>query len=453
MSKITDHLYFASPAWLQNLLISGYGYNLYRKRYTGIYHSSLEKIEESLHWSQEKSRHYQGEQLHNIVKHCRQHILYYQKVFAEYGLHENDITSPADITKLPILSKQTLREQGHLFRLPGTKPYMVQHTSGSTGTPLSLWVNEYTYKLAMALLVNHEENHGVPFGGRRATFAGRMLKRADDLKPPFSRYNRAENQQLFSSYHLNSSTFPHYRAELNRFQPEEIIGYPSAICDLATQYLQTDCKPEFALKAIITNSETLLAWQRERIESVFNCRVFDYYGTAEYVLFAGQGTDGLYHLNPIIGITEVICDNPQEKTGRLTATTLTNKLMPLLRYDLGDTAEKSSLSEETTVHELRAINGRVDDYIETPDGRKIGRIDHIFKGLKGIQEAQVVQNTLNHCTINLVASASTPTMNQTTLKNNFNSRTGGNIELTINFVSHIHRGANGKFKSVIGLDK
>lgn len=453
MSNITERLYYAAPIWLQNALISTYGYNLYRKRYTGVYNTCLEEIRDSLNWSPEKIQQHQGEQLHNIVKHCRLNIPYYQTLFADYSLHENDFTQPFDIMKLPILSKQILRENSNLFQLPDTKPFMTQHTSGSTGTPLALWVNEKTYKLAMALLVNHEENNGIAFGARRATFAGRMLKQANDLKPPFSRYNKAENQRLFSSYHLNDKTFSHYKIELDKFQPEELIGYPSAICDLATHYQQSNSKPNFQAKAIITNSETLLAWQRERIESVFNCRVFDYYGTAEYVLFAGQQNDNLYHLNPIIGLTEVICDSPKDLTGRLTATTFTNYAMPLLRYELGDTAEKLSSTDTTIVNQLKAINGRIDDYIETPDGRRIGRIDHIFKGLTGIREAQVIQDKKDHCTIKVSLQKNDSSFDKNHLIENFKVRTGGDINVTIIEVNTIPRGANGKFKSVILLDK
>lgn len=63
--------------------------------------------------------------------------------------------------------------------------YTIQYTSGSLGAPLALKFDEYTYKLAMALLVHHEQPPCVDFGSKSATFAGRMLKPADDIKYPF----------------------------------------------------------------------------------------------------------------------------------------------------------------------------------------------------------------------------------------------------------------------------
>ncbi|MBU2875234.1 hypothetical protein [Marinobacter salexigens] len=450
MKSFTEAIYYRSPTLLQNLLVSAYGYKLYHKRYAGsLYRDIMEKVRLSRSWSSEEIEAYQSERLHEMVKHCRLNIPYYQQQFSEHGIHENDITATEHITRLPILQKETLKENSQLFSQPGTKPFMLQHTSGSTGTPLALEVDERTYKLAMALLVDHEETHGVPFGAKRATFAGRMLKPADDMKPPFSRFNRAENQKLFSSYHLNGKTFPHYQKELDQFQPIELIGYPSAIYDLASQYQNSDSKPGFQPKAIITNSESLLVWQRETIESVFGCTVYDYYGTAEYVMFAGQDKAGVYQPNPLIGIAEVDVRSDTIDTGNLLATSLSNRQMPLLRYNLGDTATLANANHPTVgTPTLKSINGRIDDYIETRDGRFVGRIDHIFKGVSGVREAQVVQVFPGSATVKLVKDSSS-SFNETSLISNCKQRLGDDFQIAIEFVSEIERGKNGKFRSVV----
>lgn len=452
--KIAEKIYYRCPSLLQNFLISAYGYKLYQKRYKGLYHDIRKELEEIKESSAPEIKAFQEERLHQMVTYCANQIPYYQKLFAEHGVHPNDITTIQNLKKLPILHKQTILEQSHNFRSKDAlKPFMVQHTSGSTGTPLALEVDERTYKLAMALLVDHEETHGVPFGSRRATFAGRMLKPADDMKPPFSRFNQAENQRLFSSYHINENTFPNYKKELDKFQPEELIGYPSAIYDLAVHYLKSDSKPCFQPKVVITNSETLLLWQREKIESVFGCPVYDYYGTAEYVMFAGQDNTGIYQPNPIIGITEVEIASDSNDTGRLLATSLTNRQMPLLRYNLGDTATLTNASGETIgTPGLKSINGRIDDYIETNDGRLIGRIDHIFKGVEGIKEAQVQQHFPGKAIIVIVKNA-LKEINENRIKDNFRERTGEGFEIKIRYQDSIVRGNNGKFRSVVKTNK
>ncbi|MFC4258494.1 phenylacetate--CoA ligase family protein [Marinobacter lacisalsi] len=451
MASLQEQIYNSSPVWLQNVLVSAYGYRLYRKRYAGVFEDIRELLRHSRTWSQQETEAWQAEQLHNMITHCRHTVPYYQRLFAEYGLHENDFTNIKDVQKLPILTKATLRKNIDSFRSTEGRPYIVQHTSGSTGTPLALEVDEYTYKLAMALVVDHEEFHGVPFGAPRATFAGRMIQRADRMKPPFARYNRAENQTLFSSYHLNDGTFPWYKDALNHLRPREIIGYPSAISDLASHYQKTDTRPSFTPTVIITNSETLLSWQREKIETVFNCPVYDYYGTAEYVLFAGQENGHDYRLNPIIGITEIVdINNEPAFDGRLIANTLSNKIMPLLRYEIGDSGvaiKRSSTSP--TCHTIKQVTGRVDDYIKMPDGRCLGRLDHIFKGVQGLIEAQIIQSSPDHCTIKAVFESAPSNTQLDTLTRNFQDRTASQLKLTIQLVDSIPRGKNGKFRSVV----
>lgn len=446
-----ENIYYSSPVWVQNALVSALGYRLYRKRYSGCFHQIRALLSEARQWTESQRLTYQNEKLYEMVRFCRHNVPYYQKLFAEHGLHEQDITHVGDLHKIPVLNKDTLRQAPDEFRAAGSKPFILQNTSGSTGTPLTLAVDETTYKMAMALVVDHEEFHGVPFGARRATFAGRMVQRANDLSPPFWRFNRAENQRLYSSYHLNKDTFPFYREDLDSFAPLELIGYPSAISDIAGYYETTDTRPRFKPKAIITNSETLLSWQRERIENVFQCPVRDYYGTAEYVVFAGQDEDGRYQINPTLGLTEVLTSESNKRQGDIIATSLTNHCMPLLRYRVGDSATLVDDNEgEGYVHTVLAgINGRLDDYIETPDGRRIGRIDHIFKGLSGIKEAQVIQESQAQCTILIVKDTEGSFVDEQILQDNFHTRTGPEVKLFIKYVPEIPRSANGKFKSVV----
>ena len=454
MSSKFESLYYRCPVWMQNTLVSLMGYRLYQKRYTGMYREVRRLIEHARSWSAAEKASYQDEHLHRMVRHCRQHVPYYQQLFAELGLHENDITSVQDLPKIPILNKDTLRARAGDFTAIGEKSFIQQNTSGSTGTPLTLAVDERTYKMAMALVVDHEEYHGIPFGARRATFAGRMVQRAENMSPPFSRYNRAENQRLYSSYHLNDETFPAYRQDLDRFAPEELIGYPSALSEIATYYQNTNSTPGFRPKAIVTNSETLLAWQRERLEQVFGCPVRDYYGTAEYVVFAGQDRDGIYRTNPVLGITEVLPGTEQAYTGDIVATTLTNTCMPLLRYRVGDSATvlDEGAGNEVQRNALSSINGRIDDYIETPDGRRLGRLDHVLKGVSELLEAQIVQEAGGNCVIYLVTNGALSEETASIVEHNFRARVGSEIPLKIQQDKEIPRGPNGKFKNVIRIN-
>lgn len=455
MTGFAEKIYASSPIFIQNLLVSLMGYKLYYRRYTGSVAAQIWRdLERIASMDRQQIESFQNERLAAMIKHCAAHVPYYQQLFATQGIQPSDINGIADLHKLPVLKKDEVRKYTEQFRSTAASPFMVQNTSGTTGTPLSLWVDEYTYKLAMALLVQHEKNYGVEFGDRRATFAGRMIQPISSMKPPFSRYNRAENQRIFSSYHLNTKTFGCYEQELNKFAPKEIIGYPSSIYELAFQYKQHNKKPTFKPTAIITNSETLLGWQRELIEEVFDVQIRDYYGTAEYITFAGQCSHGHYHLNPLLGITEITDDNGVAVTdveGIVTTTTLTNYAMPLLRYQIGDRAALSLSAcpcGDATAH-LTHVLGRMDDVVITSQGTKIGRLDHIFKGSLAIKEAQIVQKSPTLCHVRVVKADANTTLDLDAIKTNLIERTATDMQVEVLLVDQIEKTKAGKFKGVI----
>lgn len=449
MSKSAD-IYLRSPVWLQKAIVLGYGYKLYSKRYTGCFRNILAEVEASHSWSEKQARDFQNEQLHQIIKHSFATVPYYKKIAAEYSLSPSQFTSFSDLKKLPVLDKHALRASPNDFVSDQAgKPYAVTHTSGSTGTPLYVHNDEYTYKLAMALLVDFEQRNGVGFGERRASFAGRMIQRTDDRTPPFWRFNKAENQLLFSVYHLNDATFEAYADKLDAFIPKELIGHPSALANLADHYQRFNRAPTFKPSLIVTNSENLLDWQRDKIENTFSCNVKDYYCTAEYAIFAGQGNDGIYETSPLLGMAEFQPIEGDGETYNLLATSLTNRTMPLLRYSIGDTAIPADQAQLLTgAPRISAIEGRIDDYLETKDGRKIGRVSQALKGVPGVKEAQFVQSQPGIATINVVC-ADNSRANEKQLIQQAKHWLGSDFEVLVQFLDSIPRGRNGKFKFVV----
>ncbi len=456
-------MFYRLPVWLQNLSISSYGYYLYRKRYAGAFQSLLAEAIENQTKSTSELAAYKDRKFRDLVKHACTTVPYYQTWLDNAGITEHDLDhefqSIADLTKLPVVEKAEIKAAPQLFisKAKGCRPYFTQTTSGSTGSPLTAYVDETTYKAAMALLAAHEISNGVAFGAVRATFAGRMIKPIDNKAPPYHRYNRAERQYFFSSYHLDIDTIASYVDTLNTIQPAEIIGYPSAIYNLAYLMELRDLRFDFDLKLVVTNSETLLSWQRETIENTLNTPVRDYYGTAEYVVFANQCSARNYHFNPLLGHPEVL-DQEQKsvrgEAGDLVVTSLSNRAMPLLRYKVGDTAilAAEACSCGSSMDTMAQVIGRVDDYVVTPDGRKIGRLDHVFKGMKNLREAQIKQHSLSDLEVLLVKTDTLEPLDEVKLQSNIRERLGDQIKVRLSYVDLIERGSNGKFKSVIGID-
>src|SRR5690606_16808615 len=143
-------------------------------------------------------------------------------------------------------------------------------------------------------------------------------------------------------------------------------------------------------------------FQRAIIKEAFHCPVINTYGMSELVCGASECEKGSMHLWPEAGILEVMEDDqdcviPTPKTGRFISTGFLNFDMPLIRYETGD---RGSLKSGTcdcgrNLPMINEIVGRMDDVVITPDGRKIGRLDPIFKVDIPIIEAQIIQEKMD----------------------------------------------------------
>jgi phenylacetate-CoA ligase len=98
---------------------------------------------------------------------------------------------------------------------------------------------------------------------------------------------------------------------------------------------------------------------------------------------------------------------------------------------------------------IEEIVGRADDSIRLPDGRSLGRLDHLFKGVEGILEAQIRQDRLDAIAMLVVPTATFGNHTRETLRANVRHRLGDEVALEIRLVDSIPRNGNGKFKGVV----
>jgi phenylacetate-CoA ligase len=139
-----------------------------------------------------------------------------------------------------------------------------------------------------------------------------------------------------------------------------------------------------------------LAYQRNAIEEAFGAPVWDRYGTAEFAVSMTECRERNLHVDMEYCIVEVEVREETEEyvRGPLLVTGLANNVTPFLRYRIGDggTKLKSPCPCGRAGDVFLDVDGRSDDYVVTPDGRKIGRLDHIFKDQRGVIEAQIRQD-------------------------------------------------------------
>jgi phenylacetate-CoA ligase len=197
---------------------------------------------------------------------------------------------------------------------------------------------------------------------------------------------------------VSLKTAPHYIAALQTHKPQWMTGYGSAMAALAENALSAGLKP-FRLNAVIASGDTLGPGMRDRIEQFFQCKCFDHYGQSEGVAMAMECQYGRMHVLPNLGFIEIVRDDGSAcdpgEVGEIVATGLMNEAMPLIRYRLGDYAAWAA--DQTCAcgnrqPALARLEGRVDDYLVTQDGRQIGRLSTALKRSPSVHSAQIVQD-------------------------------------------------------------
>ena len=356
-----------------------------------------------------------------------------------------------------ILEKREVRGRHEEFvsEVASARKCITVFTSGTTGSPLEVVATKSSVAQNFAFFSGFLRQHGLDPFARSATFAGRLIVPRSQNAPPYWRCNYAMRTWLFSSYHIGLRTIPAYLKQLEKVEPTYIDSYPSSVYAIARYIVENRVKHSVRPIAIVTSSEVLTRRQREIIEEAFKCPVFDQYGSAEMVVFAAQCGSGSYHLHPLYGIAEVV--NEQGRTcdpgepGDLVVTGLINDAMPLIRYRIGDCAalRATPCTCGSTFPALSEVLGREDDYIITPEGNFVGRLDPLFKGLKGLVEAQIVQDSVERIEVLIVPSGEFDEHAQATLIGSLRERVGDRMEIRLRTVEAIPRTANGKFRSVI----
>jgi phenylacetate-CoA ligase len=265
--------------------------------------------------------------------------------------------------------------------------------------------------------------------------------------PPFWVYNYASCQLYLSSLHIAEWSVTDYVNALVKYQPKCMIGYTNSIYQIAL--FMKECNQVFKLKAVITNAEPLYEYQEKIIAEAFECPVVETYGQAELVSFASRFPDGKIYESLEMGVTEIIDINQYEdgEYGRLIATGMLNKAMPLIRYDTNDLISNAKYHEDGSLPEYGKILGRRDDVIILEDGRKIVQIDGIFTSELNILQGQIIQEDYTKFTIKLVPALNWRDENKNIIRNSLIQRLG-NVDIKIEICNEIEKTWVGKFRVI-----
>lgn len=295
--------------------------------------------------SEEQLRKVQNERLQALMQHCYANVPYYTRVFDEWGLKPEDICCREDLQKLPILTKQMVREHYDelVSRDAAKRHYQKGSTGGSTGTPLKFMKDTPTWNMAWASSFRAWEWYGFHVGERLMTLGGNSLvtkKKKLTPKDIFDLYIM-RNMKRSSAEVDDAAMQAHYEAYM-AYKPKAMRGYASSLVILA-RYIKKMGLPVVPMTCVLTTGEILMPEYRKTLQEVFKCPVYDEYGAGDGGVDAHECLlqDGL-HISEERCVIEITDKDgnvlPDGEIGYVTTTDLGNYVFPFLRYQVGDMA-------------------------------------------------------------------------------------------------------------------
>jgi phenylacetate-CoA ligase len=380
-------------------------------------------------------------------------------LFNSLNIDPTSMTLVEDWSRLPILEKDMLRSKYNdlISEAEHSRRAKQNHSGGSTGKPVSFLTDLTLYEIMAANM--------------RLIFSWAGWKPGDmvlhlwgggDKKLPLPFWDHMKvllnGYLVLPVYSYDENIFKQWWEVLKKYQPTIIYAYPSVAADFSKWLEEKGYQPE-RVKGVFCSAEVLFPNHRNIIERVFNCKVFNQYGSRETPCVACECPEGNMHLFVDLNRVEFL-DQPENPSGpkRIIVTPHENYAQPLLRYDLGDFgAPKEGVCPCGRGYPLMEMNlGRQNDHISTRDGRIIypSFFIHLLDGKKWIRRFQFRQ--LNADNLDLVLEIDSSLNVQeyadrlsSEILPKLHSMMGGGIKFKVRIVPVIERTVSGKHRFVI----
>lgn len=418
---------------------------------------ALRFLLESQRWERRRLEELRDRKLARLVEHAHAASPHYRRMMEERGVSPADVRGLADLPKLPILTREILREHGDALRMRGDIAVETTATGGTTGSPIrvvrdragSVWQRACYWRGLGWGGLRLGEPFVQLFGGTLGIARARRLERARSW---FS------GKRFLPAFELGPQNVARYLDAVRGFGARFLIGYTSAVYLLASHAERSGAR--LALDAVFPTAEPLLESWRDTIARAFGGAVLPYYGCGEiqslgYSCPAAEAP--IYHTCDEHSVIEVEPPGGGASLvgeGPFLVTDLDNHALPMIRYRNGDAGALGPPGCRCgrSLGRVMRIDGRVNDVLYTTGGVAIsGAIGpHAFKMVAGVEQFQIVQRRPGQVAIAIVrlpgyaAAAEEPKIDRI-----FRQHLGVGAEIEIRYVDSIPRTPAGKARFII----
>jgi phenylacetate-CoA ligase len=340
-------------------------------------------------WPRARLLDFQRRRLRATVRHAIAHSPYYRRVIGDVG--KGDVR----LHELPILTKTTLMAEfdrivtdrrlhladaeRHLAGERAGEPllgeYRVVASGGTTGLRGVVVYDQPAWEVAVASILRLLEVQGIAAATRVLGIGSPTPLHMTNRLFAELRAGRADAPRLAVTTPLREVV-----EALNAYRPEAVITYPSFVRRLAEE--QRAGRLRIAPRQFCTAAETLTQDVRDLARETWGAAVLNAYGATEANLIGMEcpWTTGL-HVPEDLLVLEVVDENdrpvpPGVAGHKLLVTTLFNRTMPFIRYELSDlvTVAEGPCRCGRPHLRLASVQGRREDVLSLP-ARNGGRVD------------------------------------------------------------------------------
>lgn len=358
--------------------------------------------------SRDEIEAFRARRLRELVRFSAERVPFYRAAFGKAGLEPGDVTDPVHLPRLPVLTKQDLRDSFDALRVAGYRgTTYTMKSSGSTGTQTTVLIdkacNDEVFATQLLFWSWGGFRMGQPHLQTGMSLARGTTKRLKDIVFRCS---------YTSAFDLTDSAAESMLKRIDAHGIRALFGYASSLYVLA-RYLERRGLQRH-MSSIFTWGDSLFPHYREVIERTFGCRVNDCYGLGEGLQCAAQCEEHDALHEAMHGVIIEIVDHdgqpvPAGALGRVVVTRLTPGPMPLLRYDTGDVAHfvEGPCPCGRALRRISRIQGRATDIVTTPGGDRliVHFFTQIFEMIPEIAQFQVRQERPESITVLYVKGA------------------------------------------------
>lgn len=410
----------------------------------------FDDIRDRLHGPREAVEEYRLGVLVRLLEHAYRTTVAYRERLDAAGLGSSGVRTAGDLGAIAVVTKDEMRARHDAFVSTECDISSCERksTSGSSGEPFTFFRDREYFELGAAGMLR-----GMAVAGWEP---GEAIAHCWGYETDVDSLRKRLGSRLSGTYYLNAfrqdeAAMDGWATTIRENRIKFIYGYPSSLYWFGRHVLREGM--DLPMKAVFCTAEKYYGFEREAVERAFQCKSYDQYGSSEVQNIAFECPRGNMHVADDFVVLQAVAD--PHPIPRLIATSLHNRCMPFIRYDLGDFGcllkEECGCGINTPL--VRIDGGSKYDFLTTPSGIVHGAVlERVFNKIAGVARYQIVQHDVSsytvRCEMTQNAEANTRESVEASAEEVLTEIIGEPVDIRFEYPGKLEGGPGGKYRFI-----